>query len=179
MKSAARMGLLAAALTGGAAMAAGVASAPSYTLNGYSFGGMPGVNTLELEAKLKQKEGARITRADVAADQAILVKELQARHIKGQLFASIAERHGRVWVIFDLQEPDRPTARFEKLARRLESQNFAGASRISASALAAATGLKQGDPLSPEKINAARQAIVAAYAKTMSGNVVSIKGNAS
>lgn len=178
MKSTARIGLLAATLTVGTAMAACATHPPSYILNGYSFGGMPGVNTAELTAKLTHKEDDRVTRADIAADQAILARELRARHIEGRLFASLAERHGRVWIIFDLQKPDRRSANAEKWAGRLKSQSFQGASRISADALAAATGLKPGDPLSPEKINAARQAIVALYARSMPGKALSLKGKA-
>ena len=169
------MGLLAATLAVGAAMAAGAAKAPTYILSGYSFGPIPGVNTVELEAKLKHKEGERITSADIAADRAIIAKELEARHIKGRLFTSLAEKRGRVWVIFDLLDPDRPTAHLGKPAGHLKSQNFEGASRISAGDLAAATGLKQGDQLWPEKINAARQAIVALYAKSMPGKAISLK----
>lgn len=178
MLSMARIGLLAAMLTVGAAMAASAAKAPAYILNGYSFGGMPGVNTAELTAKLGHKEGDRVTRADIAADEAVLARELRARHIDGRLFTSLAEKHGRVWVIFDLQKPDPRSASAEKWAGRLKSQSFQGASRISAAALAAATGLKPGDPLSPEKINAARQAVVALYARSMPGKAPSLKGRA-
>jgi hypothetical protein len=152
MRNKAWIGLLAATLT------AGAAKAPTYILNGYSFGRMPGVNTAELAAKLKDKEGARVTRADIAVDQAILVKELQARHIKGQLFTTLAEKHGRIWIIFDVLDSNGPAAKTGKPLLLLASQSFEGASRISTSALAAATGLKHGDLLSAEKINAARQA---------------------
>ena len=175
MKSIARMGLLAATLTALAAMAAGAANAPSYIFSGYSFGPIPGVNTAELEAKLTHKAGDRITSADVAADGAILAKELEARHIHGRLFTSTAEKHGHVWIIMDVQDPDHPNAHLGKPAGHLKSQNFEGASRISAGDLAAATGLKQGDQLWPEKIRAAREAIVAAYAKSVPGKAITLK----
>ena len=177
MKSTTRVGLLAVALALGAAGVADAAKGRTYILNGYSFGGFPpGENTAELAAKLKDQEGARVTRADVDTDEAILVKEMQARHIQGQLFTTLAEKHGRVWVIFDLQDPVRSTASFWTSVRRLKTQNFEGASRISASALAAATGLKPGDTLSREKINVARQAILALYAKSVPGKAPSLKG---
>jgi outer membrane protein assembly factor BamA len=171
-----RTALLAALLTAGAAVAANADNMPTYILNGYSFGGIPGVNTEELVAKFKHKPGARITRADVAADEVILGNELRARGIEGNLFATLAEKHGRVWVIFDLQDPNRPAAHPGKPGRHLEVQEFEGASRISASALAAATGLKTGDLLSPEKVNAAREAILALYGKRMPGQMPSLKG---
>jgi outer membrane protein assembly factor BamA len=176
MKDIRRTVLLAALLAAGAAMAANADGLPTFILNGYSFGGISGVNTDELAAKFKHKPGARISRADVAADEVILANELRTRGIKGNLFATLAEKHGRVWVIFDLQDPNRPAGHLGKPGRRLEAQEFEGASRISASALAAATGLKTGDLLSPEKVNAARQAILALYGKFMPGQVPSLKG---
>jgi hypothetical protein len=169
------MGLLAAALTVGVAMAATAAKAPTYIFSGYSFGPIPGVNTAELEAKLTHKAGDRITSADVSADHAIIAKELEARHIPGRLYTSLAEKHGHVWVIMDVLDPAHPNAHLGKPAGRLKSQNFEGASQIPAGDLAAATGLKQGDRLWPEKIKAARDAIVAAYAKSVPGKAISLK----
>ncbi|MEO8926746.1 MAG: POTRA domain-containing protein [Caulobacteraceae bacterium] len=167
---------MAATLIVGAVTAASAAHVRSYILNGYSFGGFPGVNTDELAAKLKDQEGARVTQADISVDEAILTKELQARHIEGRLFTSIAEKHGRIWIIFDLQNPGGQMARFWKAGHHLKAENFEGASRVSTSDLAAATGLKEGDLLSREKIDAARQAILALYAKSMPGKVVSVRG---
>ena len=123
MRNLACMGVLAATLAMGGASAAGAPKAQSYILNGYSFGGFTGVNTDELAAQLKDQEGARVTRADVNDDEAILIKELHARHIEGRLFTTIAEKHGRIWVIFDLQKPRPP------MLRHLEAQNFEGAAR--------------------------------------------------
>jgi outer membrane protein assembly factor BamA len=165
-----RIGLLAAAFAA-IALASHAAHAPTYILNGYSLSGIPGVKAAELEAKLKHKPGDRITDADVNADQAILAKELKARHIGGELYATVAEKHGRVWIIFDLLNTPQATG-----PRTLEAQNFEGASHISAGALAAATGLKKGDPLSPQKINAARRAILALYAKSAPGKPLTLKG---
>jgi hypothetical protein len=59
--------------------------------------------------------------------------------------------------------------------RRLKAQNFEGALRISADRLAAATGLRIGEQLSPETVNAARRAILDAYAKPPSGVVPALK----
>jgi outer membrane protein assembly factor BamA len=168
--------VLAAALTFAAAAAASPASPPTYILNGYTFGGLKGVNTTELEAKLKDKPGAHITQADIAVDQSILAKELEARHIPGHLFTGIAEKNRHVWVIFQVEHPGAALASLDKRTRHLDAQIFEGATHISASALAAATGLKKGDQLSPDKVNAARQAILAQYAKLMPGKAVSLKG---
>lgn len=175
MISAVRIVLLAVALTLGAAMSAGAAKAPTYIFIGYSFGPIPGVNTAELQAKLKHKAGDRITSADIAADSAVILKELKARHVPGRLFTSLAERHGHVWVIMDVLDPNHPGAHLGKPAGHLKSQNFEGASRISAGDLAAATGLKQGEQLWPEKIRAARDAIMAAYAKSAPGKAITLK----
>ena len=175
MTMSARLALLA-ALTIGAANNAIAAGTPVYILNGYSFGGMPGVNTAELTAKLKDHEGARVTQADITADTAVVAAELKTRGIKGRLFTSLAERHGRVWVIFDLMDPGAPMRRFWAVGQHLKSQSFEGASTPSAGDLADATGLKEGDLLSPEKIDAARQAIIALYAKVTPGKAVSVRG---
>jgi hypothetical protein len=173
MKNAGWAGMLAAMLTLGAATV-NAGKEPVYILKGYSFGRMPGVNTTELEAKLKDKAGAHITRANILADKEIIAKELEARHINGVLFAGVAERNGHIWVIFDLQHPQQlPGA--DKRPRHLETQSFEGATRISPVALAAATGLKKGDIISPEKLNAARQAILRRYAKALPGKAISLK----
>lgn len=166
----ARATVVAALFAAGAAMAAGDTRAPTYILNGYSFSGVPGVNAAEMEAKLKFHAGARVTRAEIAAEAAVLARELKARHMEGHLFTSTAESGGRVWVIFDLLNPDA-----DNRMGQLESQNFQGASHVSPSALAAVTDLKNGERLSPQKLGAARRAIVAAYAKSMPGKKIFIK----
>ena len=103
MKMIALGGGLGAVLTIGAALASDAPKEKVYTLNGYTFGGFTGVNTDELAAKLKDQAGARITQADISVDEAMLTSELRARHIRGQLFTTIAEKHGSIWLIFDLQ----------------------------------------------------------------------------
>jgi len=170
MASMARMSILAFLFAMGAAMAANAPKEPTYVLNGYSFSGVPGVNAAEMEAKLKDHAGARITRADAAADGAILAKELEARHIGGHLFTTLAKTKGHAWIIFDLVSNDA-----DKPMGHLESQNFEDASRVPAGVLAAATGLKTGDQLSREKLLAARRAIVALYVKSMPGRKISLK----
>jgi hypothetical protein len=149
-----------------AAMAAKAHKARTYILNGYNFSGVHGANAADLEAKLKHHAGARVTQKDIAADKAIITKELEARHLEGQLFLTIAETHGHVWVIYDLLNPD---------VGRLAGQNFAGASRVPASVLAAATGLKPGDQLTREKMIAARRGIVKAYVQALPGKKVALK----
>jgi hypothetical protein len=166
MRGLVRICFTAAFLAGGTVMAASPAPTPSYILNGYSFGPMPAVNTAEIEAKLRHKPGARITNADVAAEETIVERELKARHVQGRLFASTAVKRDRVWIIFDLvQEP----------VRVLESQSFVGASHASPEALARASGLTPGTSLSVEKLNAARRSILAAYAKVMPGKSITLK----
>jgi Surface antigen variable number repeat len=144
-----------------------------YTLLGFNLKGIPGIDQKALEAKLRHKPGDRITEADTKVDKAIIEKELQARHIEGRIFTTLAERNGRVWVIFDLLDT-RPADVFNK--RKLEAQHFEGVHRLSAGALEKATGLKPGDPISPARLNAARQAIAAAYAKAVPGKPVQITG---
>ncbi|HEY2447160.1 MAG TPA: hypothetical protein VGI20_15610 [Rhizomicrobium sp.] len=161
-----RIGLTAAIFAAGAVTAASAASTQSFILKGYSFGPMPGVNTAEIEAKLPRKAGARITGADVAAEEAIVERELKARHVQGRLFASTAVKRDRMWIIFDLvQEP----------VRILVSQSFVGASHVSPEILARATGLRPGTTLSVGKLNAARRSILAAYGKALHGKPINLK----
>jgi hypothetical protein len=173
MAGLARMGLLAASFTAGAALAA---NSPAYILSGYTFGGLPkGVSSDQLTAKLKHKQGDRITQADISADQAVLVRELEARHIAGRLFATLAEKHGHAWVIFDLQKTDPAIAEPGAPNRIFAAQNFEGAVHVSAGALAHATGLTVGETLSLENLKAARRAIIALYAKSMPGEELGLK----
>src|ERR1700677_1175149 len=138
--------VLAATLAASSVPAAAVAeaapapAAPSYILNGYRLSGVNGVDEDALVATLQHKQGDRITDADIAADTKMLGDALKARHIEGQLFATTAEKNGRVWVLFDFQYPQKA----ENERRWLGSQIFDGNVKISSAALAAATGLKLG-----------------------------------
>lgn len=148
----------------------------TYILNGYSLSSLKGVlDTAALEAKLGRKEGARITDADIAADTAIVAAELKAHHAQGRLTTGTAEKHGRIWIIFDLLDPEGPMRRFWAVSRHLTAQAFEGAAGVPVSDLTAATGLKPGDPLSRQKIDAGREAIIKLYAKQRSGKVVSVR----
>ena len=144
-----------------------------YTLLGYNLHGIHGVDQDALAAKLKHKPGDRITRQDIKDEAAIIEKALQAQHVQGHLFTTMAERNGRVWIIFDLL--NNPASVFRQ-HHQLVAQHFEGATRVSADALSKASGLKPGDTLSPDTLNAARRGIVAAYAKVAPGKAVGITG---
>lgn len=152
--------------------AVSAAGAKHYIFNGYSLSGVKGLDAHALEAKLKHKPGARVTRADIAEDEAIVIREAKAHHLEGHLFTTFAEKKDHLWVIFDLLNPRSPDV-FSK-PRHFETQRFEGATRISASILSAATGLRSGDLLSSEKINGARRAILAAYAKSAPGKTIDV-----
>ena len=147
--------------------------APVYTLLGFNLHGIHGVDQDALAAKLKHKPGDQITREDIKEDAAIIEKELQAQHIQGRLFTTLAEKNGRVWIIFDLLNN---AADALAQRRKLEAQHFEGATRVSADALAKATDLKPGDTLSRDTLNAARLGIVEAYAKVFPGKSVGVTG---
>jgi outer membrane protein assembly factor BamA len=147
-------------------------AAPSYILNGYRLSGVNGVDQDALVATLSHHPGEHITEADIKADTDTLNSALKARHIKGQLFATMAEKNGRVWVLFDFQYPQTPIHQH----RWLGSQIFDGNVKISSAALAAATGLKAGDDLPVERLNAARQAIIQAYKKAVPNADVHVGG---
>jgi outer membrane protein assembly factor BamA len=139
-------------------------------LNGYRLSGVKGIDEDALVAKLPHHAGERITEADIKADTATLSAALKAQHIDGQLFATMATKKGTVWVLFDFQYPQ-PQQR-----RWLGSQIFDGNAKISSAALEAATGLRPGDDLPVERLNAARQAIIQAYQKAEPGADVHVGG---
>ncbi len=157
----------------GAADASVAAKKAEYAFLGYNLHGIHGADLKSLSAKLPHKPGDRITRADISADAAIVEKELQAQHVQGHLFTTMAEKKGRVWIVFDLI--DNRGAVFGNL-RELEVQRFEGVTRVSPDALSKASGLKLGDVLTPEKLNAARSGITAEYAKAAPGKAVKIVG---
>jgi outer membrane protein assembly factor BamA len=146
------------------------AAEKTFILNGFRLSGVPGINPDELTDKLKDKPGDRITGANINADQAFIADALKARHIKGQLFTTIAEKKGRVWILFDFQQLDLTPA-----TPLFEAQDFTGNVKLSSAALAAATGLKPGDALPVEKVNAARAAILGAYQKALPGAKVGLR----
>lgn len=146
---------------------------PEYTLLGYNLHGIHGFDQDALAAKLKHKPGDRITRQDIKDDAAIIEKALKEQHAQGHLFTTLAEKNGRVWIIFDLlNNPAKALAQ----RRQLEAQHFEGAKRIPAETLSKATGLKPGDTLSRDTLNAARRGIVEAYAKAVPGKSIGITG---
>jgi outer membrane protein assembly factor BamA len=147
-------------------------ASPSYILNGYRLSGVNGVDQDALVAKLPHHPGDRITQADIKADTDTLNTALKAQHIEGELFATMAEKNGRVWVLFDFQYHQTPIHQ----RRWLGSQIFDGNVKISSAALAAATGLKPGDDLPVERVNAARLAIIEAYKKAVPDADVHVGG---
>jgi len=153
------------------------AAAPqNYILNGYRLSGVKGIDQDALVAKLPHHAGERITEADIKADTATISAALKAQHIEGQLFATMAEKNGRVWVLFDFQYPQ--PGQFSPVHQRrwLGSQIFDGNVKISSATLEAATGLKPGEYLPVERLNAARQAILLAYKKAAPGADVHVAG---
>jgi hypothetical protein len=102
--------------------------------------------------------------------------ELKARHIKGRLFASTAEKRGTVWLIFDLQAPTLGSALYH--GQPMKAQMFEGETHVPANRLAGATGLKSGDVLTFEKIRAAHDALMALYAKIAPGKAPVIRSRA-
>jgi hypothetical protein len=154
----------------GTAMAAGGRKEPTFILNGYDLSGIHGINTAELQSRFKDKPGARITQADIHADTVILTKQLEAQHVKGRLFTTLATKKGHVWIIFDLLHPESA----QQLGL-LDSQKFEGAIHVPVVALATATALKKGDQLSQQELIAGRRAIMALYEKSMPGKKILLK----
>ena len=176
MMTTALTGALLLAVASGLVSSADAAKEAVYTLGGYTFGGFAGVNTDELVAKLKDQAGAKVTQADLALDRSMFEAELRERHVKGRLLTSTAEKHGVIWLIFDLQRPAAGSALYA--GEPLKSQTFEGATRISAGELAAATGLKPGDTLTFTTIKAAHDAILAVYAKSAPGKPPMVRSRA-
>jgi len=159
--------MAAALVCGGAAKKDADAPPATFILNGYRLSGVPGVNGDDITSKLAHKEGDRMTSAAVSADAETVGAAIKARQIEGQLLTTLAERDGKVWVLWDFEPkyPARPLA--PGVTRRFESQSFTGNTTLSSAALAAATGLKAGDALPDPRIDAAREGVAAAYRKAM------------
>jgi outer membrane protein assembly factor BamA len=169
--------LVAALLAGGSPACA--AAETTYILNGYRLSGAQGVNPEEMTAQLKHQAGARITEADIMADTQALALALRARHVPGQLFTTMAEKNGRVWILFDMQDAGRdavagPTAH-GKPPQRFGSQHFAGNTKVSSAALSQATGLQPGQTLPADWLDSAQIALSRAYQSAMPGAVVKVK----
>ena len=153
------------------AAAADTPAAPkSFILRGFRLSGAKGVDQDALVDSLKQKPGDRMTDADIDADTAILGAALKAHHLEGKLFATLAARpDGRAWVLWDFQPAPPP------VVRHFIGQTFTGNTKLSDAALAAAIGLKPGDELPIERLKAAQQAIIDAYAKAVPGTTLQFK----
>lgn len=140
------------------------ATSQSQLFASQSFKGDVRVPAKALAAATGLKKGDRLSEARLlAARQAIA--ELYGKQPPGK------EIHVRPDF---LQTPDGIAITWiigEAPVRHLVSLKFVGNSRISSSALTAATGLKIGDPIPREKVFAARQAIMDLYAKSMPGRV--------
>ncbi len=143
---------------------------PTYILRGFRLSGAKGVDQDALTDSLKQKPGDKITGADIDADTKAIGAALKARHIEGRLFATVAEKDGRAWVLFDFQPAELPPKRV------FVEQSFEGNSKVSDKVLAAATGLKPGDEASDARLNRAEQAMEAAYTQKAPGVRIHIGG---
>lgn len=165
--------LLAVILAAGSANSA-PATAPVYVLDGYRIEGLGPKITAELVAGLEHHPGAHVREADIKADVDLLAKELHARHITGRLFTGTAESNGHLTVYFEVVKLGPPGTELWA-SHRLVSQKFEGAAGVSASALASASGLKTGDVLSPEKIAAARRAILLLVEKLKPDKALTVK----
>ncbi len=159
-----------------AASSAVHAGAPrTYILSGYDLSGLKGVDTAALEERLSPRPGAPITQAQIDADNAIVTADLKARGAQGRLVTTLAEKHGHVWVIFDLLGTAQPILGVVNgVAARLAVQRFEGATRLSPQTLQAASGLSIGQALTPSSLIAARAAILRAYAKGRSGGAIGL-----
>jgi outer membrane protein assembly factor BamA len=153
-----------------AAPPAGDKPLASYILRGFRLSGAPQVDQDALVNGLGQKPGDRITSADIDADTKQLGAALEARHVVGQLFATLAVTGDRAWVLFDFQPAEKKPPRY------FASQNFDGNVKISSAALAAAIALRPGDLVNADRLNAAERSITAAYAKSAPGVKIRISG---
>ncbi|HTZ69057.1 MAG TPA: POTRA domain-containing protein [Acetobacteraceae bacterium] len=153
--------LAAAALTASAAHAQ-----TTYKLDKIEINGVKSVPTPPLLAGLKDHSGETVTTNDLLADQDALSKELEAQHVVGGVKTSLRNKNnGHIDLIFDVDDQGVQAPKVVTVAPKLGTQSFVGNNTLSSEDLAAATGLKAGDDLSDAKIQAAQQAILAAYKK--------------
>lgn len=173
MAAPARLGLLAVLLSVSSVVSAPT-RAPEYVLDGYRFEGIAPKVSAGLVAGFKHHAGARVREEDIKADVDILAKELHAQHITGRLFTGMAEGNGHLVVFFQLVDTNPAGAKFWT-SHHLVSQEFEGLTGVPAGILARISGLKTGDLLSPEKVEAARRALLAEAKKLDGHNRLTLK----
>jgi outer membrane protein assembly factor BamA len=158
------------------ATATGLAAAPAalaattYTLDKIEINGVKSVPADQLRAGLKDQPGARVSTNDLLADQDALTKELETDHVVGGVKTSLRNKNnGHIDLIFDVDDQGIQTPKVTTVAPKLGTETFVGNVKLSNDDLTAAAGLQPGDELSDAKIQAARDAIGAAYKKANVG----------
>jgi outer membrane protein assembly factor BamA len=153
-----------------ACLAAAPALAQPYTLDKVEINGLQSADPSALRAQLKDQPGAKVTTSDIIGDQDQLEKLLEAQHIGGAIKTSLRNKHnGHVDVIFDVADKGVVKPVVTTVAPKLKQEIFIGNAKLTNDDLQAASGLKPGDELSNEKIQAAQLAIQAAYKKANVG----------
>jgi outer membrane protein assembly factor BamA len=156
--------------------ATGLAAAPhahaaaTYTLDKVEINGVKSVPADQLRAGLKDQPGARVSTNDLLADQDALTKELEASHVVGAVKTSLRNKNnGHIDLIFDVDDQGVQAPKVTTVAPKLGTEIFVGNKKMATDDLVAASGLQPGEELSDAKIQAARDAIGAAYKKANIG----------
>jgi outer membrane protein assembly factor BamA len=152
---------------------------PVYHLLGFSLRGTKRVDTAALVASLPQHEGDVITRAQIMENADKIRAVLKARHVHGDMTTGLLEREGpghHIWVMWDIQPMDALSYAPMPRKRFFVSQSFAGNTKLTNDALAAATGLHPGDKMPDGSLGDARTGIEQAYDPVLHGATVGVKG---
>ena len=152
---------------------------PVYRLLGFSLSGTKRVDTDALVASLPQHAGDKITAAEIKADADRIRAVLAARHVHGDMTTALLEREGKghhIWVIWDVHLADALSYAPANRKRHFAAQSFSGNVRLSAQALALATGLHPGDAMPDGSLSDARTGIEQAYDAATHGAPVEVRG---
>jgi outer membrane protein assembly factor BamA len=155
-------------------VAAQAQSTASYTLNKVTFEGTAQVPTAELQAALPFQVGQKIDHAALQAN----MNAVQAVYQKHNVGAGITQRmtvfhktRADIAYVFEEKAPVAPTVTHVGITA--DSVAVSGNIKVKTADILAAAGIKPGDSLTNEKIQAAQTAIVALYKKANIGSSIS------
>jgi outer membrane protein assembly factor BamA len=151
-------------LLGAALLAAPAAWADTtWTLNKVIITGNTSVPTDKLMAVVQEHPGAKITVSDIQADRDAISKVLEDAHVLGAVQPTMKAVGQKVNIIFAIDDQGVHAPTVTHVSPKLDAEIFEGNAAIPTDKLTAASGLKVGDDMTNEKIQAAQAAILAYY----------------
>jgi hypothetical protein len=155
------------------ALAAGPALADqTYKLDKIEINGVKSVSVTDLKAGLSEKAGDTVTVDQIKADQDILLKELEKQNVTGGVKTSLRNKNnGHIDIIFDVNDTGIQKPEVKTVTRlvdpKMGRELAAGNTVLTTDQIIEAAGLKEGDVMTKESLQAAAQRIVDVFNKTL------------